>query len=136
MSDTGDQFETDCRASGVDESVALAVREAVARVIKGEPAALSFQTPTHDILKMAGRARIDGWDDMAFIFAFEEVTRAQLCGDLQLPRIAPGKLFFWKSAGAETFGEWCQKVVPVLKAAIAKKQELKNGLTTQCFSPD
>jgi len=118
MNDISDQFEADCRAKGINTEIALAVREAIAKVIRSEPSALSFQTPTREIIKQANRVRVDGWDDLAFVLAFEETTGWSLRLDtLRLPQIVPGRFFFWKTEGAKTFGEWCESVVPVLMAA-------------------
>jgi hypothetical protein len=122
------RFETDCIAAGIgDIKIALAVRQALAKAVNVETDDLEFGTPTREILRAAERAHWDGWDDMGFVFAFEDVTGCHLNLELlELPRIAPGRFFFWKWPGAVTLGEWCKNVVPVLKAAIAKKQEPRN----------
>lgn len=126
MSAESTQFEADCRSRGIDVDIALAVRKAVARVLKIDESSLRFDTPTDEVIRLAACARIDGWDDLAFVFVFEEVAGVSLPDDLRFPRMVPGRFFFWKRPGAAIFGEWCQNVVPVLKDALAKKQEARN----------
>lgn len=123
MTERGSGFAEECRCQGVDVEIALAVRKAVAKAIEVEPDDLGFRTPTTYVIDRANRVRSSGWDDIDFVFAFEEVTGLQLPDDFRVPRIAPCRIFFWKVEGAETFGEWCLKLVPVLKAAISKGQD-------------
>jgi hypothetical protein len=122
-----DSFIADCETARIPIEIGLAIRSAVAKVAGVEPIAIVFDTPTHDILKWTGRSRLDGWDDAAFLFAFEEVIGTQInFDDLQLPRIAPSRFFIWKYPGAKRFGEWCSQVAPLLACAMTQKQGTAN----------
>jgi hypothetical protein len=109
-------FEAECESRGIDVSLASAVRTSVAKVIKVDPEDLHFATPTIEILRQAGKARWDGWDDAYFVFDFEELTGLTIPDGFELPRIAPARFFFWKTEGATTLGEWCENVVRELTA--------------------
>jgi hypothetical protein len=120
MNSNQNEFESACLAAGIDLDTALAVRKALGEVAKIQPETLAFNTPTMEIVRQVDRVRWDGWDDMSFIIAFEELT-GRTVEVPEIPRIVPGRFFLWKWPGAATLGEWLVDLVPVLIAATSRE---------------
>lgn len=117
MSNVSDVFVERCSAAKLDPRLCAAVRQAVARLVKVDPQSVEWDTPQQEIVRAANSARIDGWDNSAFLFELEDVLDCEIDrDDFEMPPFCDARFLFWYMSGPTTFGEWLMRLVPYLSA--------------------